>query len=182
MLLTHLYEYFGALLGCSMMGTADYPAYAGEASQYQVHKYMYLSAAQVGYFIQQVALSAASFGVAQDDLKIVGAALGSTFNYTCSPPAAVIPAQGAQLQSICTGDGCVQDPMADCSKYQNNITAPAMAAAKANGTSTSSGMASGTASATGTSSSKPATASTAGAAGLAAPGIAAFGALLAYIL
>jgi hypothetical protein len=39
LLLTHLYEYFGALLGCSMMGTPDYKAYEGEASMYSVHKY-----------------------------------------------------------------------------------------------------------------------------------------------
>ena len=38
-LLTHLYEFFGVLLGCSMQGGADYPAYAGEASMYEVHKY-----------------------------------------------------------------------------------------------------------------------------------------------
>lgn len=40
MLLTHLYEYFGVLLGCTMIGQPDYPAYAGEGSQYEVHKYV----------------------------------------------------------------------------------------------------------------------------------------------
>jgi hypothetical protein len=38
MLLTHLYEFFGILLGCSMEGGADYSAYGGESSMYEVHK------------------------------------------------------------------------------------------------------------------------------------------------
>ena len=38
--MTHLYEFFGVLLGCSLQGTDEkaFPAYAGETSQYQVHK------------------------------------------------------------------------------------------------------------------------------------------------
>jgi hypothetical protein len=39
-LINHLYEYFGVLLGCSMQGGADYSAYEGDASQYEVHKYV----------------------------------------------------------------------------------------------------------------------------------------------
>ena len=38
MLLTHLYEYFGVLLGCSQVNTTDFPAYEGEASMYELHK------------------------------------------------------------------------------------------------------------------------------------------------
>lgn len=38
MLLTHLYEYFGVLLSCTMIGQPGYPAYAGDDSQYEVHK------------------------------------------------------------------------------------------------------------------------------------------------
>ena len=38
MLLTHLYQYFGVLLGCSDVGMTGFPAYAGEGSQYNVHK------------------------------------------------------------------------------------------------------------------------------------------------
>jgi len=33
MLFTHLYQYFGALLGCSGYGTAGFPAYMGVQSQ-----------------------------------------------------------------------------------------------------------------------------------------------------
>ena len=39
MLLTHLYEYFGILLGCSQVGiSAAFPAYGGDSSMYEVHK------------------------------------------------------------------------------------------------------------------------------------------------
>lgn len=113
-LLTHLYQYFGVLLGCSAQG---FPAYAGDASQYSVHKYMDLNAYQVGYFIEQVGLSAASFGVASADVAAVGAALQKFFDYRCSPPTTIIPAQGAQLQSVCTNEMCPLDPNASCSSY-----------------------------------------------------------------
>lgn len=34
-LLTHLYEYFGALLGCTAYGMEGFPAYGGDKSMYQ---------------------------------------------------------------------------------------------------------------------------------------------------
>lgn len=117
MLLTHLYEYFGVLLGCSMQGTEAYPAYGGGGSQYEIHKFMDLSAAEFGYFVNQVAMSAASFGVATADLTIVGNALYSTFGMMMSAPAIVVPAQGAQLQAICIGDGCPEAKNATTSGY-----------------------------------------------------------------
>merc|ERR1712137_1131142 len=49
------YEYFGSLLQCSMQGNSAYPAYSGDASQYEVHKFMNLDPNEVGYFITQVA-------------------------------------------------------------------------------------------------------------------------------
>jgi len=50
-LLTHLYQYFGLLLGCSAYGTEGFPAYQGNTNMYSVHKFMDLSAAEMGYFI-----------------------------------------------------------------------------------------------------------------------------------
>lgn len=50
-LLTHLYEFFGTLLGCSGLGQAAYPAYDGDESLYETHKFMDLSYSEVGYFI-----------------------------------------------------------------------------------------------------------------------------------
>ena len=101
MLLTHLYSYFGVLLGCSMVGKDSYPAYAGDKSMYDVHKYMGLGAAEVGYFIEQVGLAAASFGVADADVTAVGMALNSLFGYKCAAAATVVPSQGDALQAIC---------------------------------------------------------------------------------
>src|SRR5579859_766901 len=96
-LLTHLYQYFGSLLGCSMQGISAFPAYGGDSSQFQVHRFMNLIKPELDYFITQVGLSAASFGVATSDVLAVGMALNDIFNQRCSPHAAVIPAQAAQL-------------------------------------------------------------------------------------
>ena len=100
-LLTHLYEFFGRLLGCSKIGTAGFPAYAGDKSMYEVHKYMALDAFQVGYFIEQVRLSAASFGVATADVEAVGRTLQNLFGYRCAAPVTIVPLQGPQLQAVC---------------------------------------------------------------------------------
>jgi len=37
-LLTHLYQYFGVLLGCSMVGQTGFPSYGGSTQMYNVHK------------------------------------------------------------------------------------------------------------------------------------------------
>jgi hypothetical protein len=133
-LLTHLYEYFGVLLGCSLQGGDAYPAYSGESSQYNVHKFMNLGEAEVNYFIQQVALSGASFGVTTDDLQVVGDALASLFGYRCAPLTTVVPAQGPALQSICIADDCPLSPNATCDAYGNGTST-----GSGNGTSTGSG-------------------------------------------
>ncbi len=155
--------------------TSKLPRRPGELGANNV-RFMDLSYAQVGYFITQVALSAASFGVAESDLKIVGEALGSIFDVRCAPPTVVVPANGAQLQSICTDMTCPLAVNASCALYQTNITQPATA-------TMSSMMSTGTASSTASSSSMPATVSTAaGAAGAYPAGVAAFGAMLAFLL
>ncbi|KAF2155285.1 hypothetical protein K461DRAFT_276484 [Myriangium duriaei CBS 260.36] len=118
-LFTHLYEYFGAVLGCTTYGSSGYPNYAGKASMYEVHKFMGLDENMVGYFNEQVGLSAASFGVTNDDVTAVGKALNSLFNVKCAPATTVIKEQGAQLQSICIADSCPLSPNATCSSYQS---------------------------------------------------------------
>ncbi|EFQ36382.1 hypothetical protein CGRA01v4_13739 [Colletotrichum graminicola] len=117
-LLTHLYQFFGALLGCSKYGMAGFPRYSGFASMYEVHKFMDLDENELGYFIQQVALAGASFGVTQDDLKAVGTALNQLFGLRCSPAATAISEQGPQLQAICITDSCPLSPNAVCASYQ----------------------------------------------------------------
>ncbi|KAI9834680.1 MAG: hypothetical protein M1826_000082 [Phylliscum demangeonii] len=162
-LLTHLYQYFGVLLGCSLQGAPAYPAYSGDASQYQVHKFMDLDSTQIGYFITQVGLSAASFGVSTDDVTLVGKTLGKVFGYRCSPPTTVVPAQGPQLQSICLDPSCPLDANATCSLYENNgvgiMPANATTAASGNAATNSS---SSSSSSTTTSKSGSATASATG--------------------
>jgi len=137
-LLTHLYEYFGVLLGCSLQGGADYPAYAGSGSMYNTHKFMDLSYAEVGWFIQQVATSAASFGVAQADLTVVGNALGSLFDFRCAPATVVVPSQGAQLQSICTDSTCPIAVNSTCAGVAN-VTKPAASSAASGSASKTTG-------------------------------------------
>ncbi len=104
---------------------------------------MDLSYAEVTYFIQQVALSAASFGVADSDLAIVGAALASTFDVSCAPLTTVIPSQGPQLQSICIDSTCPLAVNATCDLYQTNVTKPTSAGTATSSTpaSTSTGVA-----------------------------------------
>lgn len=112
-LLTHLYAFFGSLLGCTTYSMPGFPAYDGFPSQYQVHKFMDLNHYEVSYFIQQVGLAASSFGVAKDDITTVAGALDKLFNYRCSPPATAIKAQGPQLQSICIEETVSDFPCAE---------------------------------------------------------------------
>ena len=132
-LLTHLYQYFGTLLGCSMQGMAGFNTYQGSPSQYQVHKFMNLTKYEMDYFITQVGLAAASFGVAADDVMAVGMALNDTFNQRCSAPAAVIPAQGAQLQAICIAPDCALATSAVCDQYSAAATSGSMMSGSATG-------------------------------------------------
>ena len=67
-----------------------------------MHKFMALDAAEVGYFIQNVGLSAQSFGVASSDVAAVGSALMNAFGYRCLPPASIPAFERPALQSICT--------------------------------------------------------------------------------
>lgn len=98
-----------------------FDAYAGHGSMYDVHKFMDLNPYEVTYFIEQVAMAAASFGVAEDDLAVVGTALNSLFNVRCAPATTVIPAQGALLQSICIDGSCPLSPNNTCSAYVSTM-------------------------------------------------------------
>lgn len=190
-LLTHLYQFFGVLLGCSQQGMTGYSSYQGQASQYSVHKYMDLNYAQVSYFNQQVALAAASFGVSQDDINTVGMALNNYFNVRCEPAVTLAPALGSQLQSICIADSCPLAPNNTCSAYaaavqpgvanstlamgQGNSSSPATSSAAAGGSSTASASSSGGAAAT-------SSVHAAGAGQVAGSGLAGLAGLLAFLL
>jgi len=81
-LLSHLYQFFGALLGCSAAG---FPAYTGDPDMLRVHKFMGISQEQNDFFITQVGLSASALGVTDDDVMAVANVLDSTFNTRCPP-------------------------------------------------------------------------------------------------
>lgn len=68
---------------------------------YDVHKFMKLDVNEVGYFIEQVGLSAASFGVATEDVQAIGDALNKYFGYKCSPKTKIVPTAPPEFQSIC---------------------------------------------------------------------------------
>lgn len=98
-----------------------FDAYESAPSMYRVHKFMNLDFAETTYFIQQVGLAAASFGVADSDIEAVAKALNMLFNVRCAPPTAVIPAQGEQLQSICTDEEtCPLAQNATCALYEKD--------------------------------------------------------------
>jgi len=158
-LITHLYQFFGSLLGCTMQGMPGFDAYTSEPSMFNVHKFMNLNHAENTYFIQQVGLSAASFGVAEEDVKAVGTALTTLFNVRCGPPTEVIKGQGPQLQSICIDEEtCPLAKDATCPAVPSSGTSTMTATATATGSKT----ATGTSKPTGTE--EPTTVPTAGAA------------------
>ncbi|KAF2154482.1 hypothetical protein K461DRAFT_320591 [Myriangium duriaei CBS 260.36] len=105
-LFTHLYAYFGSVLGCSKYSTPGYPPYVGKPSMFEVHKFMGLNENMIGYFNEQVGLSAASFGVTSDDVTAIGNLLNTNFNVRCAPKTTIIKAQGAQLQAFCLASSC----------------------------------------------------------------------------
>lgn len=105
-----------------MQGMAGFDAYTASASMFEVHKFMNLNLAENTYFIQQVGMAAASFGVADADVEAVGKSLNEIFNVRCAPPTEVIPGQGKQLQSICIDEEtCPLAKDAMCGKYDNGM-------------------------------------------------------------
>ncbi|KAJ3258578.1 hypothetical protein HK103_003538 [Boothiomyces macroporosus] len=105
-LLTHLYQLFGSLLGCSKQGGQVFPNYAGNPSMTDVHRFMKLDNATMSFFIQQVGAAALSFGVTPDDANVVGNALTALFNDQCTAPAPLTPQSSPQPQAFCLGSGC----------------------------------------------------------------------------
>lgn len=164
-LLTHLYEFFGTLLGCSQQGMTGFDKYDGNPSMYNVHKFMNLGEAELSYFITQVALTAKSFGVADADITTVGMALNGLFGMKCSAPAAVGMGAAVQPQAICIASGCPQATSAVCSAYDATNVAPSMCSATGSAMPTgSSSMAMTSGAATGSKTASPTTVPSAGAA------------------
>jgi hypothetical protein len=103
-LLNHLYQVFGALLGCSKQGGSTFPAYSGDKSLYETHKFMGLGEKQIDYFIAQVGAAALGFGVSVEDATAVGGVLKKTFNVQCSAPIKLGGLDGSQ--GMCVAKDC----------------------------------------------------------------------------
>ena len=89
-LVTHLYSFFGTLLGCSMQSDGGaFDIYRGDISMYETHKFMGLTSNEIGYFNQQVGLSAMSFGVSDADATVVFNSLQTLFNGKCGTKASI---------------------------------------------------------------------------------------------
>ncbi|KAL2784044.1 hypothetical protein BJX66DRAFT_344398 [Aspergillus keveii] len=129
-LLTHIYQYFGHLLGCSRQGGPAFPNYQGRTSMYEVHRYMNLDITQMTFFITQVHDSAISLGIAPDDAAVLVDTLNTSFNARCSPETVITyqRQQGREeqigdtpeFQSVCIADNCPLAPEADCAAYPLN--------------------------------------------------------------
>lgn len=116
-LLTHLYEFFGQALGCSSQRRygSVFKTYEGSSSLSSVHRFMSLTHDENGYFIQQVGLSATSFGVTAEDATAVGNLLDGKFNVRCGPIESYPPGYRPASQSICLDPSCpLATPVHDC--------------------------------------------------------------------
>jgi hypothetical protein len=123
-LLSHLYQFFGALLGCTASG---FPFYSGDNDMYRVHKFMNISLEENNFFIQQVGLSAAALGVSADDITTIAGVLDGVFNKQCTPLVEADDGLPAILlgtnPSICQAADC---PVANASACPDDTTpAPA---------------------------------------------------------
>jgi hypothetical protein len=78
----HLYQFFGAILGCNAPG---FPAYTGDTDMNRVHKFMNITKAQNDFFISQVGAAATALGVIPDDVKTIANLLDKVFNTRCPP-------------------------------------------------------------------------------------------------
>ena len=104
--MTHFYEYFGVLLGCS---DPAFPKYNGDPSQANVHHFMDLTNNEMHYFIHNIFDGALAVGIPAGELSatalgpgyLLGLALGNLFNKRCSPSKVIASYQPAELQSMC---------------------------------------------------------------------------------
>ncbi|KAK6335070.1 hypothetical protein TWF718_010512 [Orbilia javanica] len=118
-LFSHMYQYFGGMLGCSFYGQDGFPVYQGSGRMYEIHKFMNLAPLQLGYFIQELSLAAISLGVAEGDVIAVASMLNTTFGQACAPAAVVIPDVPKDLQAMCINTACplAKDPI--CGTYNH---------------------------------------------------------------
>jgi len=78
-----------------------------------VHKFMDLDQVHVGYFLNQVVLSAEYFGFSQKDSVYMSTVFNGQFNVRCAAPV------GTQLYSVCQNPTCPLAILQDCDAYSN---------------------------------------------------------------
>jgi hypothetical protein len=126
-LLSHLYQFFGALLGCTADG---FPAYEGNPDMLYVHQFMNLDEVQLDYFNTQVALAAQALGVEETDVMTIQSVLDGLFNMRCTPPLTAdsgVPLFMVGTQAgICTAPSCPVADMAACPEAETSTNSPTM--------------------------------------------------------
>ncbi|KDN53480.1 hypothetical protein K437DRAFT_265837 [Tilletiaria anomala UBC 951] len=124
-LMTHLYTYFGALLGCSAIGGGTFPQYSGSPSMGSVHKFMNIGPAEFLFFKEQTAYSLVSFGMdVNSTVEFLG--LLENFDLRCRVPFSFPNGAPAESQVICSASDCGLAPntqgLQDCTQPDVNGT------------------------------------------------------------
>ncbi|KUJ18985.1 uncharacterized protein LY89DRAFT_581946 [Mollisia scopiformis] len=109
-LFNHWLSAFSHIFGCTIPPPLP-PSTGPILNLAYVHKFMDLNQTDIGYFIDQLALSAAHFGFSQQDSSSLSTQLNAKYNVRCSPPV------GTQLYSLCQDETCPLDPSPDCAAY-----------------------------------------------------------------
>ena len=114
-LLDHLYQFFGALIGCTAAG---FPDYGGVRDMMSVHLFMDIDKTENDYFISQVGAAASALGVSNEDVATIASVLNTVFNDRCAPPLTAADGVPTFLvgtnPSICQADSCPLDPNSVC--------------------------------------------------------------------
>ena len=102
----HMYQIFATMAGCSRQGGQAIPAYAGNPSMAEVHKFMGLNIAKISFFNDQVSQAARAIGMTAADAKVFKDGLENTFNIQCAPPVKIAPNGPPAPQGFCLDVGC----------------------------------------------------------------------------
>jgi hypothetical protein len=71
-----------------------------------VHKFMGLRKADIGYFNDMVGQAAIGLGVSEEDATAIGKSLNGLFNIQCAKPAQLTPKEDPKPQGFCLDKNC----------------------------------------------------------------------------
>ena len=86
----------------------------GNPSMTDVHKFMGLRKADIGYFNDMVGQAAIGLGVSTDDATAIGKSLNGLFNIECAKPAQLTPKEDPKPQGFCLDKSCDVGSKDDC--------------------------------------------------------------------